>query len=59
MFKKAKILLYWARFGGLRLLTLRWQPHKEGSKTVSAFGNNSYSLFETVVEEDDCKWTNC
>ena len=28
MFEKARILLYWARFGGLRLLTLRWQPHK-------------------------------
>ena len=27
-FEKAKILLYWARFGGLRLLTLRWQPHE-------------------------------
>ena len=28
MFEKARILLYWARFSGLRLLTLRWQPHK-------------------------------
>ena len=32
MFEKARTLLYWARFGGLRLLTLRWQPHKKDSK---------------------------
>ena len=25
---RMRILLYWARFGGLRPLTLRWQPHK-------------------------------
>ena len=43
MFEKAKILLYWARFGGPHLLTLRWQLHKEAAireMTVFAFGNN-------------------
>ena len=43
MFEKAKILLHWARFGGLHLLTLRWQLHKEATPremTVFAFGNN-------------------
>ena len=43
MLEKAKILLYWARFGGLHQLTLRWQLRKESAPTemtVFAFGNN-------------------
>ena len=43
MFEKAKILLYWARFGGLHQLTLRWQLHKEAAPremTLFAFGDN-------------------
>ena len=47
MFEKARVLLYWARFGGRRQLTLRWQPHKrrlQGKYLLMpdsvCFGNN-------------------